>query len=64
MEFNSGFKGLIGHSVLKHAVSFFMQNIVYAALSVWFCLVVLLALIVNLVCCSFAFTLNKWRGNS
>jgi len=49
------FISLIGHSVLKHAVSFFMQNIAYGALSVWFCLVVLLALVVNLVCCSFCF---------
>jgi len=31
------FSSLIGHSVLQHAVSFLMQNIAYATLSVWFC---------------------------
>jgi len=58
------FSSLICHGVLQHAMSFLMQNIAYAALSVWFYLVILLALVVNLVCCSFAITLNNWSGNS
>jgi len=53
------FSSLICHGVLQHAMSFLMQNIAYAALSVWFYLVILLALVVNLVCCSFAITLNN-----